>query len=362
MKLTCTEDEYFRGLLKTARTSREDIYRATPDRASRKALLTNASTQTFLQYMRDDQFERSLDPAAFFHKSLDLFRRLYARGGPYYGAKIELHPCLEDFEVPKFAILAHLVIKEPETFGHMRHEVFGLLLDHQLAWPIKFAELVKHIDSLRKLEPTLEISDVMAEVGSDAHTYISRYATLVAIQDRGGLLWLLEQGADIKATLKRCLDLVEGTTAGSQAFASMFRLTLDCIDHLEQEVGIDPEQALNSRRRLVRDAIDLSRRQKVKDVNLWRPMLKELVNVMSDTMDTGRFVRCLRDTLPENRDYRLVKVAAEMDPREFKKCLKQDIPQHERYDLICRAELQHLFTNSEMLNLCGHQFSSDLGL
>lgn len=362
MNLTCTEASYFKRLLKTARDSREEIYRETPDRASRKALLTNASTQDFLQYMRDDNLERSQDQAAFFHKSLDMFRRLYARGGPYSGAKIVLRPCLEDFEVPKFAVLAHLVIKEPETFGHMRHEVFGLLLDHQLAWPIKFAELVKHIDSLCQLEPTLEMSDVMVEVGANAHTYIGRYQTLVAIQDRGGLLWLLEQGADIKATLNRCLELTEGTTAGSRSFASMFRLILDCIDHLEQEGGINSDQALSSRQRLVRDAIDLSRRQTVKDVNLWRPMLKELVNVMTDTMDSDRVLRCLRDTHNEQRDYRLVKVVAEMDPSEFKKCLKQDIQQQDRYDLICRAELQHLFTKSEMLNLCGHQFAADLGL
>lgn len=356
------EDAFFNGLLQGAKDTRQEIKSADVDRATKKAMLNNASSQTVRKYMQDDTLARSPDKVAFFQKSFDLFRRLYARGGPFSGAGINLNEVVEHDEVPKFAVLVHLVIREPETFGRLRDEVFGVLLHTQLTSPGNFQEMEKQISRFGHWETTLSMSDILADLEVNVHRYIHSHTTMAALQDRCGLSGLVGQGTDIKATLGRCLQLVEGTVADNKSFFSMFRLTLDCIKHLEHEGGIGAEEAADCRKRLLRDAIEVTQRQHAKDVNLWRPMLKEVVQVLDTTMSPGHVLGYMLNQPNENRDTRLLKIAAEMNPREFKKCLKQDYTEKDRYALISRANLQHLFTPNELLIMCGHQFSSDLGL
>lgn len=355
-------DAYYQRLLDIAIKGKEKLFASEPDLEKRAALHAKAFRGLFWQFLNDDQKDIKEGSPPVVAKGLDFLRRLLGPGGPYEGQVPGGYSRLDFDEIPRYAYLAHLAIKEPETFGHLRETVFDSLIHHQLEYAGRFKALSKAINKLCQLESTLPLDDVMAYIEANIHNHLTSYVTMAQYQEQGGLARLLEKGADIKAMLHSCLDIVEGTDAKDKSFASMFRLTLDCINHLEAEEGISPEEARAGRSQLLRNTLEVSGRQKNKDPGVWYPMISELADAADSSLDGRHFLSYFYYLTPDEFDPNALKLMAEVDPKVFKQYLKRDYLEPTRFALIESVGVKHLFTENELLVMCGHQFSSDLGL
>jgi hypothetical protein len=356
-------DAYYKRLLVIAIEGKEKLFASEPDAEKRMELHTKDFKNLFGQYLDDNHTDILQGEPATIVKGLQFLRRLILPGGPY--AHLPLtggYSCLDFDEIPKYAQLAHLVIKEPETFGHLRETVFKDLIHHQLQYPGRFKSIAKALDKLCQIEPTLTLNEAMADLETNIHDNFRSYTTMAAFQEQGGLARLLESGANIKKTLNRCLEIVEGTVANNKSFGSMFRLTLDCINHLEAEEGITPEEARANRSQLLRNALEVSGRQKSKDAQIWSPIIRELANAVDDSLQPRHLLSYLHYLTLDEIDPSAFRLIAEVDPKVFKQYLKRDYLEPTRFALIERVGIKHLFTENELLVMCGHQFAADLGL
>jgi hypothetical protein len=355
-------DAYYQRLLDIAIEGKKNLFASEPDLEKRAELHAKAFRGLFWQFLNDDQKDIKAGSPPVVAKGLDFLRRLLGPSGPYEGQVPGGYSCLDFDEIPRYAYLAHLAIKEPETFGYLRPTVFDSLIHHQLESAGRFKALSKALNKLCQLEPTLPLDDVMSDIEANIHDHLTSYVTMAKYQEQGGLARLLEKGADIKAMLHSCLDIVEGTEAKDKSFASMFRLTLDCINHLEAQEGITPEEASANRSQLLRNALEVSGRQKNKDPGVWSPMIRELAGAADESLTPRDFLSYVYYLTPEEYDQNAIKLMAKGDPERFKQYLKRDYLQSGRYAFIHKAGIQNLFTENEILTMCGHQFAADLGL
>ncbi|WP_274644308.1 hypothetical protein [Pseudomonas serbica] len=356
-------DAYYKRLLDIATEGKEKLFASEPEGETRTELHTKAFKNLFGQYLDDNHTEIQQGEPATIVKGLQFLRRLLSPGGPY--ADLPLtggYSCLDFDEIPRYAQLAHLVIKEPATFGHLRETVFKDLIHHQLQYPGRFQSMVKAMDKLSQIEPTLSIHEAIADMETNIHDNFRSYVTMAAFQEKGGLARLLERGADIPKTLQACLEIVEGTEANNKSFASMFRLTLDCIQHLEAKEGISLEDARASRSQLLRNALEVSGRQKNKDAKVWSPIIRELAGAVDSSLQPRHLLSYLHYLTLDEIDPSALKLIAEVDPKLFKKSLKRDYLEPVRFGVIHKAGFKHLFSENELLVMCGHQFAADLGL
>jgi hypothetical protein len=353
-------NDFYKHLLERAINNRQTTDKHEPDPAERAKLYKGVLRQHIEQFLRAT--ENAGDSSWVKTRGLAFLRQLFSPEGPYPGVPVGSFTFLEKSECPKFALLAHLVIKEPETFGHLRKEVFSDLVHHQLIYPARFKVIEKALKTLCQLEPTQAIGEVMADAVTNLHDHLREYSTMAAFQDQCGFASLLAHGSDVKATLHRCLEIVEDTEAKTKSFSSMFRLTLDCINHLDQTGGIDADQVDASRKRLLASTLEVSGRQKTKDPEAWTPMIRELAHDLGDSLDTRQVFSYLNYLPMDEQDPAIRQFVDKLDAREVKECIKRDYVKDEQYPFICRAGLKQFYTENELLILLGHKFSSDLGL
>lgn len=351
--------DYYNKMLEKAFNNRQITDKHEPDPEIR------ADSNKRVLRMQIDEFlcarENATDSTAVKAKGLAFLRQIFAPEGPYPGVTTGSFTFLETAECPKFAMLAHLTIREPETFGHLRKDVFSDLLHHKLVYPARYRAIEKALNELGRFENNLPLDMVMADAVTHLHEHLRDYHTMAAFQDQCGFSSLLAHGSNIKATLHRCLEIVEAGEAKFTSFSKMFRLTQDCINHLEQE-GADSDLVDVSRKHLLRNALEASGKQKNKDADVWTPMIRELAHALDETLDTRQVLSYLYYLPTHERDSEIRKFVDKLDPGEVKKCIKRDYVPAERYGFICRTDLKHFYTQNELLVMLGHQFSSDLGL
>ncbi|WP_274644309.1 hypothetical protein [Pseudomonas serbica] len=352
-------NKYYTTLLERVIDQKQKVDLIETDPAKRLVLHKGVLRQFIEAFLRASENATNSTPVKA--KGLAFLRQIFAPEGPYHGVTMGSFTFLQPAECPKFAMLAHLVIREPETFGHLRQDVFSDLVHHQLVYPARFRDIKKSLNELGWFENNLPLDVVMADAVSHLHEHLRDYTTMAAFQDQCGFASLLAHGSDVKATLDRCLEIVEGTPANNKSFSSMFRLTQDCINHIEQE-GTDPDLVDASRKHLLRNALEVSGRQKSKDADVWAPMIRELAHALDYTLDTRHVLSYLNYLPAQEQDPAIRQYVDKLDAAEVKKCIKRDYVKDEQYAFICRADLKRFYTENELLILLGHKFSSDLGL
>lgn len=356
--LTVASD-YYKKLLERVIDQRQKTDLIETDLAKRLVFHKGVLRQFIEDFLRAS--ENATDSTPVKAKGLAFLREIFAPEGPYAGVPFGTFIFLETSECPKYAMLVHLVIREPETFGHLRNDVFSDLVHHQLVYPARFKAIEKALDQLGRFENNWPLGEAMADAVTNLHDHLRDYHTMAAFQDQYGFASLLAHGSDVKATLHRCLEIVEGTAANNKSFSSMFRLTQDCINHIEQE-GADPDLVDASRKHLLRNALEVSGRQKTKDAEVWAPMIRELAHALDDTLDTRHVLSYLNYLPTGEQDPGIRQFVDKLDAAEVKKSIKRDYVKDEQYAFICRADLKQFYTENELLILLGHKFSNDLGL
>ena len=351
-------NEYYTKLLERVIDQRQKTDLIETDPVQRLAMHKRVLRQFIEAFLRAS--ENSGDSPWVKAKGLAFLRQIFSPEGPYAGVPFGTFTFLDKNECPKFALLAHLVIKEPETFGHLRKDVFSDLVHHQLVYPARFKAIEKELKTLCQLEPTQAFDEVMADAVTNLHDHLRDYHTLAAFQDQCGFASLLAHGSDVKATLDRCLQIAEVTAANNKSFSSMFRLAQDCINHLDQEGNAD--QADASRKQLLKHALEVSGRQKTKDADVWTPMIRELAHALGDELDTRQVLSYLNYLPMGEQDPTIRQFVDKLEAADVKKSIKRDYVKDEHYPFICRADLKQFYTENELLILLGHKFSSDLGL
>lgn len=322
------------------------------------------SAVSFMNFQGDQNLEKTPDMDRFFKRSLNLFRELYGKGGVYEGRNIYEQYYLTHVTAQKFAVLAHLVIREPQDFACLENVVYGSMLHHYLTNPVFFKFMAKHIDRLGDMESSLKVSEVMSGVVTNMHQYLIGERAMAAIKERGGLSYLIENGIDLKFMLPRFMQIFEKMSKHdfNPPFESMFRLTLECIENLERNGEMTIDESKPYRGQLLRHTLEVSGRSLRKEPEIWTPLIRELAGAFDASLNPRNLLSYLYYIPSKERDPEIIKLLAEGNPDDFKKSLEDNYFKADRYSLIVNAKIKHLFTENELLVMCGEKFSNDLGI
>jgi len=327
----------------------------------RKIAINKASELFFGQFLSEKNAE-FMEEKRFIKRSLDLLRSLYGHGGVFAGATIAPHGYLPREELLKYAVITHLLIREPDVFSQLDTIVFSNLFYHQLAYEGKFKALAKHVEEIGKVEPSTSLTEVMGDINRNAHRYTQNYRTIAALQDKGGVQFLISHDADIKLSLKSIIQCVEGTEANNSSFSKMFKISIDCTKILESKGELSVEESEYIKSCLLRNALEVSGRQKKKSPEVWGPIIQQVSQSVDRALSVRNLLSYLNYLPSSEHSHMVVALLAEVDKVKLKQYIKRDYDESSRYDLVVKSGIQYLFTENELLIMCGNRFANDLGI
>lgn len=335
------------------------------DPSTRADYLAQAShnlMRTIFDYEDDSIIKGEVSPDEYLTGGLEFFRKLYLPGGPLEGIPMQTIWYIQPEGIAKYAPLVHLVLKEPEHFGHLQENVSTSLMSALFRRPSTIKKVSRHLKTIGGKEAVTQFSDVMESLCANTHVYSTSYVAAVGVQSLGGLKWLKDCGANIQLCLDRFLDGIETTTASSKAFAQVFRVSMDCINELESTGAMGSEDAKLKRGALLTGALEVSGRQKRREPELWEPIIKEArVNSIAKP-DVRQVLSYAFNTQKEEVDRQYCLSICVGQEAELKRCLKRDYIGEDRYRVVIAAGLESLFKENELLALRGKTFAAELGL
>lgn len=355
------EQSYFEQLFKSAVDEVAAIDYKNLGEADRTKSVNKASAQTFNRFLNNENAEH-MDENRFIKRSLDLLRNLYGQGGVFAGATIAPHGYLPREQLLKYAVMTHLLIREPEAFSQLDTIVFSNLFYHQFAYEGKFKAFSKYVDAIGKIEPTTSLTEVMDDVNRNAHRYIQNYRTIAALQDKGGAQFLISHEADMKLSLGVLIECVDGTDANNASFSKMFQISIDCINFLESNGELSAEESNHSKSCLLRNALEVSGRQKKKSPEVWEPIIRQVSEYVDSSLSERNLLSYLNYLPSSEHSHMVVKLLADVDQAKLKQFIKRDYDESARHELVVKSGIQHLFTENELLIMCGNRFTHDLGI
>jgi hypothetical protein len=301
-------------------------------------------------------------PDVYLNKGLELLRKLYLPGGPLHDTPMTPVWYIPKEGVVKYAPLVHLVMTEPQHFGHLQDAVFETLMT-AILWKRALAKGVgKHIKAMGGKEASVQYTELIEHLCKNTHKYVNSYSSVAGVQDLGGLQWLKDRGADIPKCLDRFLDGIETTEANNKSFGQMFRVTMDCINELESTGQLSPEDAKLKRGSVLIGALEVSGRQKARDAEFWRPIIKEAMSNSSAQPDVRQILSYAFCTPDTEVDKALCLRLCQDQVAEVKKVIKRDFGGEAGYRVVVSAGIESLFKPNELYVLMGKTFTAELGV
>lgn len=301
-------------------------------------------------------------PDVYLTKGLELFRKLYLPGGPLHNTSMSPMWYIPKEGVVKYAPLVHLVMTEPQHFGHLQDSVFESLMT-SILWKRALAKGVgKHLKALGGKEASAQYTEIIEQLCKNTHKYVNSYSSVAGVQELGGLQWLKDRGANIPLCLERFLDGIETTQANNKSFGQMFRVTMDCINELESTGHLSAEDAKAKRGSVLIGALEVSGRQKSRDTEFWRPIIKEAMSNSAAKPDVRQILSYACFTPEKDVDKGLCLRVCQDQVEEVKRVIKRDFGGEIGYRVVMAAGIDSLFKPNELYVLMGKTFTAELGV
>ena len=142
----------------------------------------------------------------------------------------------------------------------------------------------------------------------------------------------------------------------------MFRVTMDCINELESTGQLSPEDAKLKRGSVLIGALEVSGRQKARDAEFWRPIIKEAMSNSSAQPDARQILSYAFCTPDTEVDKALCLRLCQDQIAEVKKVIKRDFGGEAGYRVVVSAGIESLFKPNELYVLMGKTFTAELGV
>lgn len=300
------------------------------------------------------------DPDIFASELL-MLRRSFGEGGAFHGIKIPM-PNAADSNILRLMPIIHLAIKEPSLI-QFASGVQTLIASMDLFRPQRISEAITLHALLRKYDPSISFDEVLFDTRKNIHKHIIS-DHLPAIQSSGGIKFLIDNSSDIYEVLIRCGKAVDGidTLTDFGVLYRLFKLTSDCVAHVEATSGISDVVGNIRSTMLDRVLSSLVLGNNARDP-AWACLMTDSYRPGDELTLSHRHLVTLAQHLPAERfgpgSFKAVVVGHE---DSLKSAISDACPESARHKVVRMLGLEHSYTRNELIAMQGHQFTGDLGL